>query len=174
MNLNYQRWKKLFLFSLGLTVSASFCMKWMENSFWLQNEKFTILGLELFYPKEKMIAILSGIDEHVKTILRYHLSFDFAFMAGVYPGITALCMMAREKVKKNSFKKILFLFAFIQLAAWGCDIAENSFLFKWIKQPVIGNEFSAYHVIVWTKWIIALSGAFLAIPLNLIRRKVNG
>lgn len=174
MNLNYQRWKKLFLFSLGLAVSAVFCMKWMENSFWFQNEKFTILGLELFYPKEKMVFILSGIDEHVKTILRYHLSFDFAFMAGVYPGITALCMMGREKVKQNFLKKILFLFAFLQLAAWGCDIAENSFLFKWIKQPVIGNEFSTYHVIVWTKWIIALIGALLSIPLNLLRRKVNG
>src|SRR5690242_16077669 len=114
MKSGYQRWQKLFLFSLGLAVSASFCMKWMENSFWFQNEKFTILGLELFYPKEKMISILSGIDSHVKTILRYHLSFDFAFMAGVYPGITALCMMAREKVRRNSWKKVLLFFAFFQ------------------------------------------------------------
>ena len=174
MNLNYQRWKKLFLFSLGLTVSAAFCMKWMENSFWFQNEKFTILGLELFYPKEKIISILSGIDGHVRTILRYHLSFDFAFMAGVYPGITALCMMAREKITRNSFKKILFLFAALQLVAWGCDIAENSFLFKWIKEPQIGNEFSIYHFIVWTKWILALVAALLAIPLNLVRRKIKG
>ena len=171
MNLSYQRWKKLFLFSLGLAVSASFCMKWMEDSFWFLDEKFSIFGLELFYSKEKMMSILSGIDGHVKTILRYHLSFDFAFMAGVYPGITALCMMAREKIVTRFFKRILFLFAALQLVAWGCDIVENSFLFKWIRQPQIGNEFSTYHLIVWTKWILAVAGALLAIPLTLIRSK---
>ena len=169
MNLNYQRWKKLFLFGLGLVVSSSFCMKWMENSFWLQNEKFSILGLELFYPKEKIMTILSGIDGHVKAILRYHLTFDFAFMAGVYPGIAALCMMAREKVMSGLLKRILFIFAALQLLAWGCDVAENSFLFKWIRQPKIGNEFLLYHIIVWTKWILAVVAALLAIPMALRR-----
>lgn len=171
MNLNYQRWKKLFLFSLGLAVSASFCMKWMENSFWLQDEKFSILGLELFYAKGKIISILSGIDVHVKAILKYHLTFDFAFMAGVYPGIAALCMIAREKVKSGLLKKILFIFAALQLLAWSCDVAENSFLFKWIRQPKIGNEFLLYHIIVWTKWILAVVAALLAIPLALRRSK---
>jgi len=173
MNTSYRRWKKLFLFSLGLAVSAAFCTKWIENSLWFQNEKFTIIGLELFYSKEKMISILAGIDSHVKTVLRFHLSFDFAFMAGVYPGITALCMMAKKKVGLNFLKRLLFLFAALQIAAWGCDIAENWFLFNWIKRPQIGNEFSTYHIIVWTKWIIALVGALLSIPLNLSRSKIN-
>ena len=171
MNLNYQRWKKLFLFSLGLAVSSSFCMKWIENGFWFQDEKFSILGLELFYPKEKIMTILSGIDGHVKTILRYHLTFDFAFMAGVYPGIAALCMMAREKVMSISLKRILFMFAALQLLAWGCDVAENSFLFKWIRHPQIENEFSLYHVIVCTKWALAIVAALFAIPLALRRSK---
>ena len=170
MNTNYGRWKKLFLFGLGLAIGASFCMKWMEDSFWLHDEKFSILGLELFYPKEKMTAILSGIDGHVKIILRYHLSFDFAFMAGIYPCIASLCMMARDKVAGSGLKKLLFLFATLQLAAWGCDIAENNYLFKWIRQPQIGDEFSLYHVIVWAKWIIALAGLLLAF-LFVFRRK---
>ena len=85
MNTEYNRWKKLFIFCLGLAMASAFCMKWMESDFWVGDEKFDILGLELFYPAKKVAAILSGIDPHVKTILGYHLSFDFAFMAGVYP-----------------------------------------------------------------------------------------
>jgi hypothetical protein len=33
-------------------------MKWMENDLFTNGEKFSILGLELFYPKEKVIGIL--------------------------------------------------------------------------------------------------------------------
>ena len=171
MNKNYNRWQKLFLFGLGLAFGASFCMKWMESSFWFQDEKFSIMGLELFYPKEKVAAILSGIDGHVKAILHFHLSFDFAFMAGIYPGIAALCMMAREKISAAVLKKLLFVFAALQFVAWGCDIAENTFLFQWIKQPAIGNEFGTYHFIVAAKWIMALAAALLAIPLVLLKKK---
>jgi hypothetical protein len=171
MSGNYQQWKKLFLFCLGLAVSAAFCMKWMENSFWVKDEKFTIIGLELIYTKEKMISILSGIADHVKTILRFHLSFDFAFMAGVYPGITALCMMAREKIKPGLFKEILFVAGVFQLVAWGCDIAENSFLLSWIRQPVIEKGFTLYHGIVWTKWLLALAGLILSLPF-VFRKKI--
>ena len=93
-------WKKLFLFCLGLALGTSFCMKWLERSFYANDELFTIMGLELFYPKEKLIAILTGMDAHVKAILRFHLHFDFAFMAGVFPGIAAACMMAKEKLQQ--------------------------------------------------------------------------
>ena len=59
-------WKKLFLFSFGLAIGSAFCMKWLETEFWMRNEKFTIIGLELFYSKEKVIDILSNTDNHVK------------------------------------------------------------------------------------------------------------
>lgn len=171
MSTTGQKWQKLFLLSLGLFVGAAFCMKWMENDFLQGGQKFTIMGLELFYPKERLAGILAGLDEHVKTILRYHLSFDFVFMAGVYPGIAALCMMAREKSVNGILKKILFVLAALQALAWGCDIFENLCLLKWIKNPVIGNDFACYHLIVAAKWIIALTGAVLAIPLALRRRE---
>jgi hypothetical protein len=171
MNNDYRRWQKLFLFGLGLAIGTTFCMKWMESSFWISNEKFTILGLELFYPREKVAAILSGIDGHVRTILRFQLSFDFAFMAGIYPAIAALCMMARERSVAPGLKKVLFLLAALQLIAWGSDIAENTFLFKWINNPEIGPEFSFYHIIVSVKWIIAIAGLLLSIPLLLLRRR---
>ena len=92
-------------------------------------------------------------------------------MAGVYPGIAALCMMAKYKSTGVLIRKILLVFALLQIVAWGCDIYENYFLLKWINNPVIGNEFHFYHIIVSAKWIIALAGAFFAIPLSV--RKNN-
>jgi hypothetical protein len=147
-------------------------MKWMEDDLWYHNEKFTIIGLEFGYSREKTLAILSGIDEKVKTILRYHLSFDFAFMAGVYPGIAALCLMGRKKISGTALRNCLSGLAVLQLIAWGCDITENVFLFTWINEPVIGNEFAAYHLVVTSKWIIAIAGAIAGIALLFKKRRM--
>jgi len=181
MNLSYNRWKKLFLFCLGIAIASAFCMKWMESDFYVHNEKFTIVGLELFYPKEKIEALLASLSVHVKTILTYHLSFDFIFMAGVYPGTTALCMMAKEKIRVSSWGKFLHILATLQLLAWGCDIAENLYLLKWLKEPmigwleppVIGNEFYFYHFVVFAKWIIVLTGILTAVTILVLKRKRN-
>ncbi|MBL7744372.1 MAG: hypothetical protein JNN00_12935 [Chitinophagaceae bacterium] len=163
-------WKNQFLVCLGLFIAAAFCMKWMENDFWVNGEKFTIMGLELFYPKEKVMAVLAGLDDHVGSILVYHLHFDFVFMTGVFPGIAALCMMAKEKTG-GTIKKILLAVAFLQIAAWGADVYENLSLLHWMKDPVIGDEFILYHFIVATKWIIALTGALSAIIVLVFIRK---
>jgi hypothetical protein len=173
MNLSYYRWKRLFLVCLGLAVSAAFCMKWMEGDLWVNGEKFTILGLELFYSGEKLLSVLAALDRHVKTILGYHLHFDFIFMAGVYPAITALCMMAREKINSATLKKLLFALAALQLLAWAADIRENLYLLYWMKQPVYGIDIDLYHFIVATKWIIALTGVLLAVPVLLLRLKTK-
>ena len=171
MDLSYNRWRRLFLFSLGLFVGTGFCMKWMEADFWSGGEKFNIMGLELFYPKDKMIVLLGGLDSRVKTILQYHLYFDFAFMAGVYPGITSLCMMARQRAVSVPVKRILTLLAWLQLIAWAGDITENYYLLSWIHEPVVGNEFLFYHIVVAAKWILALAGAVLSIGVLLGSKK---
>jgi hypothetical protein len=49
------RWQRLFLFCLGLFIAAAFAMKWMENDLLFNNEKISIFGLELFYPKERSL-----------------------------------------------------------------------------------------------------------------------
>jgi hypothetical protein len=174
MSLSYNRWKKLFLFCSGLAIAASLCMKWMESDFRVASgEKFTILGLELFYSKEKVVLTLLNIEDHVRTILNYHLHFDFVFMAGIFPGITALCMMAREKVSSPALKKLLFSLALIQLLAWAGDVTENLYLIKWVKYPLIGSEFGLYHAIVAAKWIIALTGFIGSVSALLLRRKIK-
>ncbi len=172
MIFSYKGWKQLFLICLGLFAGTAFCMKWMEADFIYKGSTFTIIGLEISYPEEKVREILSGLDYRVRTILSYHLYFDFAFMAGVYPGIAALCMMARDKVRNKVVKRLLLMLACLQVLALGCDIAENSYLLTWLNKPVNGNEFKFYHIVVFSKWAIALAGALLAIPLAILRRKI--
>jgi hypothetical protein len=146
-------------------------MKWMETDFWVNGERFTIMGLELFYSKERLLAVLSGLDEHVKAMLGYHLRFDFIFMAGVYPAVTALCMMAREKIHNAVLRKFLFILAALQLLAWAADIRENLYLLEWMKHPVNGIDANLYHFIVAVKWVIALVGFIFPVPVLLINRK---
>lgn len=171
MNMGNNRWKGLLLFCLGLSVSAAFCMKWLETEFLVNGEKFTMAGLEISYSKEKVAAIMSGVDSHTKSVLGYQLYFDFAFMAGVYPGIAALCMIAREKLVSPGFRKFFFMLAFMQSLAWVADINENLYLLRWLKQPVIGDNFSLYHFIVYAKWIMALAGFFISVFVLLLTRK---
>lgn len=166
-----KRWKQLFLFCLGLSLGASFCMKWIENDFWVKDEKFSIMGLELFYPKEKVTTILSNLSGQARTALNYHLHFDFAFMAGIFPGAASLCMMARNKMIAASWRKFFFVLAAFQLAGWAGDITENLYLLKWVKQPDIGNEFGFYHFIVASKWIIGLLAVVFAVPVLITRSK---
>jgi hypothetical protein len=171
MNLNAKAWKQLFLFAIGLAIAASFCMKWIENDLLFKGQKVSILGLELFYPKEKVAGILGGIDDHIRTLLRYHLSFDFVFMAGIYPAIASLCMMGRARTNSPAAKKFLAVMAFLQLLAWGCDIGENMFLLKWASNSTISDEFKTYHFIVSTKWVLALAGVIVGIIFLFSKRK---
>ena len=157
------RWKSLFLFCLGLAAGTGFCMKWMESDFWLGQERFTILGLELFYSEEKVTRILGSVDDKVRTILRYHLSFDFAFMAGVFPGIAALCMIPADKLRSSGWKLLLFMLALLQSVAWGFDITENYYLLKWLREGYVGSNFSLFHFLVAAKFLIAFTGAILSI-----------
>jgi len=173
MQSHYQRWFKLFLFSFGVAIASSFILQWLAGDFWLNNEKFSILGLELFYPKRKVIDILSHIDLSTKLALNYQLIFDFVFMAGIYPAIASLCMMAREKQTATGARNFLFAVAILQPVAWAFDVTENIYLLGWLDKPEIGDEFGTYHNIVAAKWIIALFGSLSAIIFLLFQRKVS-
>lgn len=162
---SFYKWRAVFLICLGVFAGTAFCMKWMEKDFIHDGSLFTIIGLEISYPKEQLRSVLAGIDDHVRSILRYHLVFDFAFMAGVYPGIASLCMMARYKVHGQLLKQFLLWLALLQALAFCCDIVENCLLLKWVNAPGSISHFELYHWVVILKWSLALAGALLAIPL---------
>jgi hypothetical protein len=113
--------------------------------------------------------IFSGLDDKVRSLLRYQLYIDFLFMAAVYPGIASLCMIGYHKNKRWGLKKLLLVFAALQGLAWLCDIFENRYLLKWISDPGAIGELGFYHALVWTKWLVALSGLTAAL-LSLFRR----
>jgi hypothetical protein len=164
MSVTIQSWKKLFLFCLGLFIASAFCMKWMEDDFWSNGKKFTIIGLELLYDRYKMTAVFAAMDPPVKQVLFYHLSFDFIFMAGVYPGIASLCMIARDKANAITLKKILFIMAAAQWLAWAADIIENIYLLRWLDHPQVGSQqLTLFHLIVGLKWSAALLGVLFSL-----------
>ena len=165
----HSRWRGLFLFSLGIAISATFIMQWLATDFWLDDRKFSILGLELFYSKKQVIEVLTQIKQPARIALNYQLIFDFAFMTGIYPAIASLCMLVRENMKNPVYRNLLFALAMVQPVAWAFDITENIFLLAWMDKPEIGDEFGMYHNIVAAKWLIALAGAFCAFILGLVK-----
>lgn len=162
-------WKNLFLFGLGLAIGTSFCMKWMESDLWVNGKQFSILGLELFYSKDKVSEILNGLDEQTRMILRYHLCFDFAFMSGIFPAIASLCMMVYNKATSFAVKKCLLVLAWLQLVAWGMDITENYYLLQFVDKKSVGNYFPFFHFVVAAKWSIALLAVTIAVAVILFR-----
>lgn len=167
-------WNKLFMLCLGLFIGGFFGMRLLEDDLIYNDAKFSVIGLEIFYSREKIIEIFTGISDKVKTILSYHLSYDFVFMAGCYPGIVCLCMMAAKRINSKTLRKVLLILSFVQLIPWLFDIIENYFLLKWLKSPSIGDEFRLYHLVVYCKWIIAVSTALLAISIlvsSMFKRK---
>ena len=172
MTMSYKGWKSLFLFCLGLFAGTAICMKWLESEFVVNGRVFTIIGLEITYPKEQVAAIFQGLEEPARSLLRFQLLFDFAFMAGVYPGIAALCMMAVHKTRKPLFRQLLLALAALQGLAWACDNIENVFLLKWLRSPGTISDFGFYHMVVWVKWILALGAALIAIPSALRRNRI--
>jgi hypothetical protein len=167
----YQRWLKLFLFSFGIAIASSFILQWLAGDFWLNNEKFSILGLELFYSKRQVVDVLTHIDQSARIALNYQLIFDFVFMAGIYPAIASLCMIAREKQHASGVRNFLFAMAMLQPVAWAFDVTENIYLLNWLEKPEIGDDFGMYHNLVAAKWIIALVGSVSAILFILFRKK---
>jgi hypothetical protein len=173
MHPNSNRWKSLFLFCLGIVIATSFIMEWLAGDFWIGDEKFSIPGLELFYSKREILTVLMQIKQPARIALNYQLIFDFAFMAGIYPGIASLSMMVREKINRKSIKNVLFALAMLQPVAWAFDIVENSYLLNWMEKPEIGEEFSIYHNIVIAKWLIALTGVLISIITWLFKNVIN-
>ena len=169
----YARWRSLFLFCFGIAVATMFIMEWLAGDFWVNDQKFSILGLELFYSKRHVLDVLTQIKQPARIALNYQLVFDFVFMTGIYPAIASLCMMVREKINRKSIQNVLFALAMLQPVAWAFDIVKNSYLLNWLEKPEIGDEFSIYHNIVAAKWLIALIGVFISIITWLFKNVIN-
>ena len=171
MSANVFSWKKLFFFCLELALASMFCMKWIESDFISNGKLFTIIDLELKLGKLELISLLSGLDDKTRTVVGYHLHFDFLFMAGVFPGLASLCMMARERTGNKLIQSLLLLFAFLQFFAWGFDIYENIHLIKWLNNPATVDGIDFYHLLVRLKFIFAFGALLVLLVAFLFFRK---
>lgn len=171
MSANDFSWKKLFFLCLGLTLASMFCMKWIEPEFISDGKLFTIIDLELNLDRRALINLLSSLDDKTKTIVGYHLHFDFAFMAGVFPGLACICMMMRNKCRNNIMGSLLWLFALLQFVAWSFDIYENVHLIKWLNEPASVDGLDLFHLLVRLKFIFAFGALVMALVTFLFFRK---
>jgi hypothetical protein len=168
---NVFSWKKLFFFCFGLLLASMFCMKWMESEFIHDEKLFSIMDLELYLNKADLGKLLTGLDDKTRTIVGYHLHFDFLFMAGVFPGLACICMMMRNKCRNNIMSSLLWLFALLQFVAWGFDIYENLHLIKWLNDPASIDGVDLYHLLVRLKFIIVFGALLVSLIAFLFFRK---
>jgi hypothetical protein len=152
---------KLLLFCLGLFVASTFCMKWIEKDMARDAPALNVMKLELTYSQPELAAVLATADPVQKDKLHAVLCFDFMFMAGCFPGIALLCLLARRHVKAKFLKGMLVAGALAQAFAWGFDIYENTSLLSWLQDPVNSERFRIYRLLVQLKWILALAGVLL-------------
>jgi len=171
MSANVLNLKKLFFLCLGLFFASAFCMKWVESEFISNGKPFSIMDLELYLGKEELIKLLTSLDDKAATVVSYHLHFDFAFMAGVFPGIAIICTLVREKVNNKLVSILLLVFAILQFIAWGFDIYENLHLIKWLKKPPSVDGIELYHLLVRLKFIFSFGGVLMALIAFLFFRK---
>ena len=171
MSANVFSWKNLFFFCLGLFLASMFCMKWIESDFISNGKLFTIIDLELNLDRQALVNLLSGLDDKTKTVVSYHLHFDFAFMAGVFPGMACICMIVRNNCRNSFFCSMLWLFALLQFVAWSFDIYENTHLLKWLNDPQSTDTLSFFHTLVRLKFIFAFGALIISLIAFLFFRK---
>jgi hypothetical protein len=169
----YQRWFKLFLFCAGTAIASSFILQWLANDFTMDGKRFSILDLELFYPKFQLTTVLKKMDDTARIALNYHSIFDFVFMTGIYPGIAAFCMMTRERLGKKILREILFALAMLQPVAWAFDVTENVYLMNWVAAREPGDDLGVFHNIVAAKWLIGILGFLVALVLFVVRKRTR-
>ena len=109
MTANVVNWKKLFWFCFGLTLASAFCMKWIEGDFISNGKLFSIMDLELRLDKDGLTKLFAGMDDKARTILDYHLHFDFFFMAGVFFPVRLLFVWLQGKRLKRKLSGLYFL-----------------------------------------------------------------
>ena len=80
-------------------------------------------------------------------------------------------MMAGDRISSPGWRKILLVLAALQTLAWTCDVLENRYLLNWVNGERVPADLSGYHLVVYLKWGLALTGLLVALLLLLRRKK---
>jgi hypothetical protein len=175
--------KPLFALLLIIFLAATAWMSRIARDFKLKdNSNFSIMDLELPASagavQEKMADFLPGTRQAVLK----QLNADYVFMAGCYPGILVLCLIAlrriatinslqkdlQQKITGGGWKKLLAVLAILQLFAWGLDVWENAQIEQWLNTNMVNNNIAFFKARVYAKFAFALAGFFTAAGLLLL------
>ncbi len=159
-------------FFAGLALASAVCMKLLEPEFARHEPPFTIIGLELNFKADQLAELFASLQQPTAALLRYHLYFDFVFMAAVYPFIGLMCLRAACRFQ-GSWKSFFWILASFQLLALLCDVIENACLLLWMKPEHVINGFTLYRIVVVCKWFLALAGFLTALPVLLRRKRIG-
>lgn len=180
---NLNNWQ-LFTIAFGLMLFVSFIMMMQSRNFYtfhLTKRRFSIMELETPATYAELVKVIKGLyalpaNDSKKSIgaLRRQLWVDFLFMPLAYGSVFLICLQVSIKFEPGFWHCIFLILAVIQLIPWICDIIENIYLLKKIKQgPNINDSkealaakrksHKAYLIMEGFKWGIALGATVSAI-----------
>jgi hypothetical protein len=124
------------------------------------------------------------------------LNADYIFMAGCYPAILVLCLIAIRHLSRinamqkdlgkaqtgEGWKKLLIVLALLQLLAWGLDVWENAQIESWLHAGVADDHIAFLKARTYTKFGIGFAGFLtsallllltLKLPAKLVKEKLT-
>jgi hypothetical protein len=125
-------------------------------------DKFSIMDFELPKSKAYVEQLIKDFGDNTKVNVIKSLNDDYVFMIGAYPGIALMCYKAMDYTYKN-WLFALTVIAALQIIAWIFDIVENIYIRQWIEGVEIRVSLGWFKAMVWSKFVIAITGALLSI-----------
>lgn len=186
MLLPYLNTWQLFSVLFGLLLLVSFIMTLQSRNFYtfhVTKRRFSIIELEIPATYAELVKIIKGLfelpePESKKSVgaLRGQLWIDFLFMPLAYGSIFLICWRVSVKLQSRIHigQYVFLVFAILQIIPWICDIIENIYLLKKIKEGINikdtkealaekENTHKAYLVLEAFKWGISLTATTCAI-----------
>lgn len=175
----FNNWE-LFSISFGIVLVISFIMLLQSRNFYtfyVTKRRFSIMELEIPATATELARIIKGLfdlpeDESKKSIaaLKGQLKLDFLFMPFTYGSIFLLCLRVSEKLQSGIHLGyyVFFAFAILQIIPWVCDIIENIYLLKKIRQgndvkASTDKQHKAYLIMEAFKWGLSLTATVCSI-----------
>lgn len=165
--------KTLFALVLFITLAANAWMAFVGRDFKLSDgSRFSIMNMELPQSGDSLQAMMANLAPGTKEAVLKQLNIDYIFMAGCYPAIAILCLIAIRRIAQINilqkdlnktqtgalWKNLLMALAIMQLAAWGLDVWENAQTEHWLHASRIDGNIIFFKARVYTKFGLAFAG----------------
>jgi len=134
-------------------------------------KSFSVFRFEFPASRSSICGLIGQVNqlldselEVVFKAIRRQLYIDFIFMPAAYIGILLLCMAA--SCQSGWWISILFFWlGWSQFLAWFCNVVENIYLLRQLREPFTASilSFMFYRVLEIIKWGLSCTGFLLAV-----------